>query len=259
MDYLTFYGRWDRWQVLRGASDSDEVLGERANPPLLVDLSAAMDPWLWVCVSTPDRDRWWLERLRLPDLCVEETIPLERRTDALACGPDGRRVAVLCTSEDLAGPTLWLGREGGWRSVAATSPPDLSSRLAWIGPSKIAYENRERRLTVLDVDSGETTIGIPGRSPAAAQATDRWYAVAGSRAVCFELDDHRLARPLPVDGVSFGRVTALRVTHDGEVFTWKEPRFWFGSKSFTQTRHDTRRRLRHGEEGLVGVIGPYEL
>lgn len=259
MGYLTFYGRTDRWQILPGIGKSSEVVGERTDPPRLADLAAAMDPWLWVCVSSQDRSRWWLERLRLPDLRTEETIPLQGRADALACAPDGRRVAVLGTSEGDAGPTLRIRDEGGWSSVATTSPPDLSSRLAWIGPSMIAYENRDRRLSVLDLVSGETAVGSPGRVPAAAQRTDSWYAVSGSRGVRFDLSDRRLATPQPVEGFGFGRVTDLRVTHDGEVFTWKTPRFWFGSKTFVQKRHEPRRRLRRLEDGLVVVMGPYDL
>lgn len=258
MGYLTFYARTDRWQIFRGVGESGELLGARFDAPYLVDVASALDPSLWVCVSCQHRKRWYLERLGLPGLRVEESIELEGRVDALTCAPDGRRLALLESSHD-EGPRIRIRGEEGWSLPKTASPPDLSSRLAWLDRSKIAYESRERRLCVVDLDSGEIRVGIPGRSPVAAQRAGRLYAVAGSRAVAFGVEDRELSEPARVEGLRMGRVSSLWVTHDGEVFTWRAPRFWFGTKLYAQARRGRRQRLRRLEDGLTAVLGPYAL
>src|SRR4029453_6280926 len=140
----------------------------------------------------------------LPDLSVEQTVELAWRADAIAVAPDGERI-VLLQSGTGEGPRLWLWSKSDSKSLAAA--PDLSTRLAWIDESKIAYENRERQLCLIDAETGETTFGLPGHWPRAAQRTDQWYAITGTAAVAFSIHDSGHTKPGRIEGISFGRVT----------------------------------------------------
>lgn len=256
MVYLTFYARDDVWQVFQGTDDLVKPIGERRDPPRLADFCAGLHANLWICGSQRDGNHWFVEKLSLPGLIVEQTIDLGWRANAIAVAPDEERMVLLRsgTGEE---PGLWLWSRPTWKPLTAT--PDFSSRLAWIDESKIAYENRDRRLNVIDVETEEITTGVPGHWPRAAQRSDQWYAVSGGAVVAFSTSEPGPIEPGPVEGIAFGRVTSLQVTHDGQVFTWTEPRFWFGNKSFVQKRNGRRRRLRQLEDGELAVIGPYEL
>jgi hypothetical protein len=261
MGYLTLYARADRWQILGGIGDTAQPVGERGDPPSPADFAAGLTPHLWMCGSNRGESHWFVERLRLPDLVIEEQSDLDGRVGAMAVAPDGERIVVLRRPAGEP-PSIWLRSKNGskneWKALGAAAP-DLSSRLAWIDSTRIAYETRERRLGVIDVETGATAIGPAGHWPQAAQRTDRWYAIRGGRPVAFRIADRDLARPEPIDGFTFGRVTSMYVTHDGEAITWTEPRLIFGVKTYVQQRARRWQRLRRLEDGLVAVMGPYEL
>ena len=255
VSYLTFYARTDRWQILEGIGETGKVVADRLQPPVLVDFAPLVSPWMWTCVTKGADSLTLIERIRVRTLHVEETHELDRPVQAIACAPDGRLAFLQYGTTEQT--QLRIRSEAEWSVVETVMHPDLSSRLAWIDDSRIAFENVERRLSVIDLDSGRTTVGPPGTFPTAAAGADRWFAIADGEVIAFDLDDRDLERPTPVARLAARRPTSLRVTHDGEVFVWTEPRLVFGTRSMVQRPPGRSHRMRELEDGLTAVMGPY--
>jgi hypothetical protein len=83
----------------------------------------------------------------------------------------------------------------------------------------------------------------------------------GSRVVRFPIDHPFAAAPDPVTDFDIRNVTTLRVSHDGNVVTWTEPRWIYQSKGYVQRRGEARRRFRFRniDEGIGAVLGPYDV
>jgi hypothetical protein len=116
----------------------------------------------------------------------------------------------------------------------------------------------DRKLNILDLDSGKTEIGPSGCCPAAAGDIKEWYALSGGRVMRFPFEQSFSHQPTALGDFDFGNVTTLRVTRDGNVFTWREPRFGYRSKAYIQQRGRARQRFRLIDDGIGAVLGPFE-
>jgi hypothetical protein len=178
---------------------------------------------------------------------------------AVASEPDGEQaVALELPSETGERPRLWWWDGKSWSAVKHPPVPDISSKVAWLDGARIVYESTHRLLTILDLASGYTAIGPSGCSPVAAGGIREWYAIRAGRVVRFPFDDAFGRQPTALDGFDFGEVTTLRVTRDGNVFTWTEPRWGHRSKGYVQERGQSRQRLRVIDEGIGTVMRPVE-
>jgi len=259
MAYLTFIGRGQTMRLYRGVGTKGDVLVERAAAAPVQAFSSAVEPILWVSGRDADGDRTTIERVALPALIEERIEWGGGRVGALAASPDGGRVAAVELPDDIGDrPRLrhWDGI--AWQAVATTPDPEISSKLAWLDDQRVVYESSERRLTVVDLGSGRTDVGPPGRLPAAASVAGEWYAVSGDRVVRFGMGGPPEA-PTPVEDFDFRDVASLFVTHDGQVFTWIEPGMLHRLKGYVQRRGQRRKRLSAIDDGIGAVLGPYDL
>jgi len=259
MGYVTFVDLRGNWRSYRGAGDAGEVINELNAAIPLHDLAAAHEPVLWVCSQSSSNEKTSVERVMLPGLTREHVPWNGRRVGALASAPDGRQAVALELPSDVGQqPSLWLWDGNSWNAVKHQVIPDISSKLAWLDGSRIVYESIDRRLTILDLISGQVEIGPAGCCPAAAYDLREWYAVSSGRVVRFPFEQSFSHPPAVVDSFNFGNVTTLRVTRDGDVFTWTEPRFGHRSKGYIQQRGQSRKRFRLIDEGIGAVFGPFD-
>lgn len=258
MDYVTFVSRKRIWSLYRGIGSEGELLAKRDGSPQLIDFSAALQPFLWVCGQQGINQRSFIQRLTLPNLSIESVFWGGGRVGALASSPDAQQVVALELPDLLnEKPRLWLWIEPSWNAIEAQEVPDISSRLGWLDGTRIVYESVSRRLIILDLDSGNTDIGPDGSFPAVARNAREWYAISKGSVVHFPFDQPFKQPPTGLCGFGFGHLTTLRVSHDGEVFTWTEPRFMYRSSGYIQQRGKKRTRLRQIDEGIGIVLGPY--
>ncbi len=259
LSYFTFYARADTWMLFEGIGIQETLLGQRLNTPELIDFGTTQKPVLWMCYPHESPDRFVVEQVQLPDLSAKHTITVKKRLSAIAVSPDGQQVIILqvpSVSNGIPLLSVWNGQT--WRQPDISVTPDISSRLAWFGDHLIAFEATNRRLAVLDLEAETVKIGPTGCWPAAAPIIGQWYAISDSQVAAFDAQPEFRGKGVPIAGFRFGRVTSLRVTLDGQVFSWTEPRFWFGSKAFSQQRNRRRIHFRQPKHGLWVVIGPYE-
>jgi len=259
MRYVTFHAADNAWKLFDGIGVDGLLMGQRSNPPPLIDLGAGSEPALWSCCSTDTPGKSLIERVRLPELVVDRVITMEGRLVALAASGDGQQIAVLKLPSDSGEfSSLWIWNGQDWRQIHSDVRPDISSRLAWIDSRHIAFESFTRHISVLDLKTGTVETGPAGCCPAAAPDIGRWYAVSDGRVVAFDVDREIGSAIADPAGIRLRQVTSLRVTRDGEVFTLTKPRFWFGSKTVIQQRG--RRRISHRklQDGFLVVLGPYD-
>jgi hypothetical protein len=262
MTYLTFINQRQTWRLYRGIGSDGALLVERSAMPPLHDLSAAEQPVLWVS-SQDTSERQIVQRLTLPDLQNESISWRGGRIGALASAPDGRQAVALSLPDGIdEQPRLWLWNERSWEEVESQMAPGISSKLAWLDHARVVYESFERRLTLLDLNTGRTMSGPPGCCPTVAISRREWYAVSADRVARFPLTEsfgNRRVEQATLEGFTFGEVTTLRITHDGQVCTWTEPRPLHRSKGYVQQRGGRRRRFRAIDAGLGAVVGPYDV
>lgn len=260
MGYVTFVDLNGRWRLYRGVGDAGELLCDLNAATSLHDLSAAREPVIWVCSQSASTiQETSIQRVKLPALTSEHVAWNRGRPGALAAAPDGRQIVALnLPSETSQQPALWLWDGNHWKSIKEQAIPDISSKLAWLDDSRIVYESVERRLTILNLVSGETEIGPSGCCPAAAVDIREWYALSSGRVMRFPFEQSFSNPPTPLAGFDFGNVTTLRVTRDGNVFTWTEPRWGYRSKGYIQEREQARKRFRPLDKGIGAVLGPFE-
>jgi hypothetical protein len=120
------------------------------------------------------------------------------------------------------------------------------------------YESVDRQLTILDLVSGHIEIGPSGCCPAAAGDIREWYALSSGRVVRFPFEQSFSHPPTALGGFDFGNATTLRVTRDGNVFTWTMPRWGYRSKGYIQQRGRSRKRFRLIDEGIGAVLGQFD-
>jgi len=259
MGYVTFVDLKGEWRLYRGVGDEGELINDLKAATPLHDLAAAHDPILWVCSQSSGSQQTSIQRVQLPALSREHLAWDGGRVGALAGAPDGRQAVALELPSDINQQTalrLWDG--DSWNAVEHQVIPDISSKLAWLDGARIVYESMERRLTILDLVSGQVEIGPAGCCPAAAWDIREWYAISSGRVVRFPFGQSFSHPPTALDGFNFGNVTTLRVTRDGNVFTWTEPRLWYRSKAYIQQRGASRKRFRLIDEGIGAVLGPFD-
>ena len=181
------------------------------------------------------------------------------RLQAIAVSPDGSRVAAVEIPSELRGvPALWLRDGAGWQRVPTGPQPDISTRLAWLEPSRLAYESADRRLVLLDLQSGQHEVGPVGSCPVAAPDRREWYAIVGGRVMTFAWQRPFASPPAALGGFRLGQVATLRVTRDGQVLAWTEPRLALRTRGYLQFGGRRRVRFRALEQGNGAVIGPYD-
>jgi hypothetical protein len=257
VDYLTFVATRDgTWRLHRGVGSVGELLGERRDVLALRAIAAAAEaPILWISDAARG-----VERLRLPALLSEPVVPLSGRVSAIAASADGEQIVALELPDEAHGQVrLMRGSGSDWQRLDPRPLPHISSGLAWIGEGRVAYETVERRLAVLNLGEGKrSSVGPPGRSPAAAPLDDAWFAITPEGVVRFGLDDD-LFRVRPA-GFDFGRhVSQMQMTSDGEICAWTEQRFHHRVKGYLQRRGGRRQRQPEGDTGLAAILGPFEL
>lgn len=259
MGYVTFVDHQRTWRLYRGVGGEGEVIKDLNDATPLHDLTAAHEPILWVCSQSSSNQESSIERVQLPSLSGEHLAWNGGRVGALASAPDGQEaVALELPSNTSEQPALWLWDGNSWNAVKHEVISDISSKLAWLDGARIVYESVARQLTVLDLVTGHIEIGPSGCCPAAAGDIREWYAISNGRVVRFPFEQSFSHPPAMLDGFSFGNVTTLRVTRDGAIFTWTEPRFGYRSKGYIQQRGQGRKRFRHIDEGIGAVLGPFD-
>ncbi len=260
MEYVTFANQKRTWRLYRGTGRDGEVLAERSDSLSLLDLSAAQQPVLWVCSQPVDNQRSIVQRLILPELRIEPIAWDGGRIGALASAPNGEQALALeLPNQPNEQPGLWLWSGHSWTSVDSQVIPDISSKLAWLDAARIAYESNSRQVTVLHLDTRGVEVGPPGCCPAAAGEIGEWYAINQGKVLRFPFEEPFRHAPATLDSFKFGHVLTLRVTHDGQVCTWTEPRFLYQSKGYLQARGRSRQRFREIDDGIGAVLGPYPL
>jgi hypothetical protein len=256
---VTFHARDDTWLLFDGVGVDGCLLGRRSNPPMLIDFGISSELELWACCSSGTPAESVIERIRIPDLVAERFTTPQMRLSAIATSTDAQQIAALQVPNASGEfPALWVWSGQTWHRLPCEVNPDVSSRLAWIDNRRIAFESSMRHICVLDLELETVDIGSVGCCPAAAPDVGQWYAVRSKRVVAFDVNRRTNWTHTDVEGIQFGQVTSLRVTRDGEVFSWTEPRLWFGSKTYIQQhgrRRIPHRKLKHG---LWVVLGPYE-
>jgi hypothetical protein len=259
LQYVTFVDLKGKWRLYRGIGADGEVIIALDDATPVHDLSAARAPILWVCSQSSSNQETTIEHVKLGDLSRERLPWNGGRIGALASAPDGERAVALELPSDIDGEVaLWLWDGSSWKVVRQQVRADISSKLAWLNTEKIVFESVERRLTILDLVSGTTETGPSGCCPAAAADIREWYALSGGRVMRFSFEQSFSQQPTALNGFNFGNVTTLRVTRDGNVFTWTEPKFGYRSKAFIQERGRSRKRFRLIDDGIGAVLGPFD-
>jgi hypothetical protein len=261
MEYLTIILQPRLWLVYGGVGVQDNLLGRREVTSSVVDMCAAQPPVLWIC-GRKEEEGYFVERLNLPGLTSEPVTWNQGRIGAITAASNGRGAVVLSLPENRsAEPRLWLWSGTTWTAIETAIVPDISSKLAWIADERLVYESVNRSLVVLDLASGRVESGPSGFYPVAASDIREWYAIHEEQVVRFPVAQPFEQLPMPVEGFSFGAVGALRVTRDGRIFSWAEPRFGLRSKGYLQERNGRRLRFRFIDNGaaLGAVVGPYAL
>ena len=259
MGYITFIDLKGKWRLYRGIGAEGELIKELDPATLLHDLSPALTPLLWVCGQTSVNQTGSTQRVKLDDLSREDVAWSGGRVGAIASAPDGQRCVALGLPSDVGQqPALWMWNGSSWTTIAPQIMPDISSRLAWLDGSKIVYESVERKLTILDISSGKTEVGPSGCCPAAAAGIREWYAIAGGRVLRFPFEKSFATQAATLDEFNFGKVTTLRVTSDGNVFTWTEPKWGYRSKGYFQERGKQRKRFQLIDDAIGAVLGPFD-
>lgn len=254
--YLTFVSTADRWSCYRGIGTNGPVAARRLVRAPLAQFAGSARPTAFGCYQPDSESASVLIRIDLTTLDSEEVGWSHRRIGAVACDPEGRRVAVVKLPESPADqPNILLSEGDGWTPIASTVVPDISSGLAWVGLNSVAFETSERRLAVVDLRDGSARPGMVGSAPAGVPRGTHWYAVVEGKPVVFTGPE--LGHP---DAAAGFRVTArpywLQASADGRVLSWKEPHGAFKSRAFVQRQFGDRIRVREADAGLAAVIGP---
>lgn len=259
MEYLTFVSRKGVWQLYQGVGDQGVPVAQGQASLSVQDMSAAAQPWLWLC-GQAGGGRGAVHKLALPDLRGEAITWSGSRVGAVASTADGERAVALelpAAPSQQARLLLWSGDH--WQPLRLSAFPDVSSKVAWLDERRIVYESGQRRLVVADVLTGESHAGPRGSWPASASLRGEWYAVVDAQVVVFPSRDPFQDSPTRLAGFDFGHVTTLRVSQDGQVCSWTQPRFLYRSKGYVQRRGERRARFRALDDGIGAVIGPYSL
>jgi hypothetical protein len=239
--YVTFVHAGGKWSLHPGIGVGDEPVATGLLDEQAADVDAATTPVVWLAA----RDS--VHRLDVARGTFER-IPWEGgRLGAITSSPDGGRAIVLDAGARLH---RWTGE--AWELLDLAPAPDISSKLAWLEDTTLVYESVERVLRRVDLATRRVAPGMPGSNPAAARSAGECFAISGGRAV-------RGPDSIADAGFDARNPTTLRVSDDGAVLTWTQPRFLYQMKAFVQERGRPRKRLRALDRGIGGVFGPYDL
>ena len=239
--YVTFLHAAGRWSLYRGIGDDDEPVATGRLDEQAADVDAATAPVVWLA------GRGSVHRLDVTRRTFDR-VPWEGgRLGAITSSPDGGQAIVLDAGAHLH---RWTGE--AWDVLDVAPAPDISSKLAWLEGTTLVYESVERVLRRVDLTTRRVAPGMPGSNPAAARSAGECFAISGGRAV-------RGVAPPTDAGFDARNPTTLRVSDDGAVLTWTQPRFLYQMKGFVQERGRPRRRFRALDRGIGGVFGPYDL
>lgn len=259
-EYVTLIGQAQVWRLYQDIGITGELLIERENELQLIDLSGAQEPIVWLCGKSFSSQEMIIQKLHILDLSLERITWPGGRIGALTSTLDGRRAVILELAADpTQSPRLWLWNDGSWSAIAGQVTPDISSKLACLDESRIVFESIDRRLTILNLDTKSVEIGPPACCPASASDIREWYAISRGRVVRFPYEQSFRHTPTMHKGFDFSHVTTLRVTRDGQVFTWTEPRSLYRSKGYIQKLGRRRKRFPQIDNGVGAVLGPYSL
>jgi hypothetical protein len=254
--YLTFVAANQRW-TLRVGVGIDGPIAAAINGAPVRDLSAPLDRSLWLLLAAASGSGTDIVRLSIPRMETARVAPPPGRLDRLAVTPAGTRIAALELPSGLDDlPRLWLGEHETWRPLSEVPTPDISSHLAWLDQSRLAMESSDRRLCVVNVDSGQSEIGPPGCCMAAATLSGSWYALVDGQVAGLPIQAPFENPRFAPEGFSFASVSSLHVTQDGRVFTWTEPLVAHRLRAYVQEQGRKRMRVRDIEQGSGAVIGP---
>jgi hypothetical protein len=257
-DYATFVSDISGWVIYRGIGTTGAVLGRRQRAGQVQDFCSTSTFAFASVGAGPDITS--VMRIDLPELSIMPVDWSGGRIGALASSPEGNSVAVLAlpgTASDQ--PAIFVRDLGGsWGRVESALRPDVSSRLAWIGPHHLAFESQQRTIAVIDLTDGSIRSDGVGCCPAAAVSSGRWFAVQNDVIVTF-MDIDPSYRPADPDRGFSPRhhPSTLRATIDGEVLSWNEPRGLYKTRCIVQARGQRRIRVRQADGGLGTVIGPF--
>jgi hypothetical protein len=258
MPYVTLVGQAKGWALYSGVGSDGKVLIESRDEVRLSDFDAAEEAVLWLCGRATMDERITIQQWSLVDLSSKRIDWAGGRVGALACSPDGRRVVVLeLPTGSMRQPLLQLWQEGSWNPIEAASAIEISSKLAWLDGERIVFESAARRLTILNLGTGEVEEGPPGCCPTAARSLRQWYAITSGKVKRFGFQVPLDQDPNVVTGFDFGLATTARLSSDGEVCTWTEPKFLYRSKGFIQKRGERRKRFPEIDIGIGAVLGPF--
>lgn len=258
MGYLTFICNGPKWDLYQGIGSEGELLKEWHDQMRVRAFDAGEKPILWICGGSNMQETKRIQRIILPDLLIEELSWNGARIGAIACAPEGERAVVIELPTRVAEqPRIWLWQSRVWERIETEVTPDISSKLAWLDSERVVFEADSRRLVILDLESRRIETGPAGCCPTAARKIGEWYGIHKGLVMRFSFQEQMNNDPQRLTGFSFGRVTFLRATNDGQVFTWKEPRFLYRYKGYVQKSGHRRKRFPMIDRGVGAVIGPY--
>ena len=258
-DYATFVSSTSGWVIYRGIGTTGAVLGRRQGMGQVQDFSS-IATFAFASVGTGSEVASVM-RIDLPELSVTPVDWSGGRIGALASSPDGNTVAVLALPGTVSDQPAILVRDlgGSWQRIEGGLRPDISSRLAWIGPHHLAFESQQRRIAVIDLTDGSIRSDGVGCCPAAAVSSGRWFAVQNDLIVAFTDVDPAHGPELDRGFSPRRHPGTLRATTDGEVLSWNEPRGVYKTRCIAQARGGRRIHIRPADGGLGVVVGPLAL
>jgi len=133
--YATFIAQPGLWHLYEGIGTAGKLIGEKKTPPNLSAFGAAANaPVLWVTGRHTDAgERFFVERISLPELDAQTLAWDGGRIGAIACNDAGDRAAVVeLPSQVGQQTTIWEWDGSLWQSVPCPIPPDISSGLCWL-------------------------------------------------------------------------------------------------------------------------------
>jgi len=258
MGYVTFIARQESWRLHAGIGSNGRLLTRRDKMPALLDLGTARNSVLWACTRQNQSGPTALYRVTLPNLDMESVSWAGHRIGAIASAPDGERAVVLTLPQDeTEQPTLWFGNVSSWERISIQPKLDISSKIAWLDATRIVCESSQRQLIIFDMKTGSLELGPLGFYPVSASCVQEWYAMSGGRVVRFPFHESFRRSPFGIEGFALNEAATLRVSADGQVFTWTVPLALHRSTGYVQQKGKARQRFRDLDNGaaLGAVVG----
>ena len=245
MGYKTFVARSDAWILYPDIGVAGSPIAEQRTPFSAVDFSIGSE-WIWIW------DEGSVCRLDLLTLAAQH-IPFEGRVGAVGGAPDGNRAAAIALPGSQSETPRLVWWDGfSWERVEAE--PDISSKVAWLGDDRIAFESADRRLAVADLGNRSVRLGPQGSNPVAAHEADSWFAIVGGKLVRFPATGSFDRPAAGADGFDPQNPVRLWFTPDAQVCTWKQPKILYRTTGHYQVKGKTSQRFPEIDEALGAVV-----